>query len=72
MAKAYFALLEVLCNNHPSSVIEMETPVFTQLVVSMQEGLKSLGILRTDSNNEFLLTAKIPEFAPKAVQLLIT
>jgi len=42
MAKAYFALLDVLCSNHPASVLELDTPVYTQLVVSMQEGLKSL------------------------------
>eukprot|EP00026_Physarum_polycephalum_P001451 Phypoly_transcript_01453.p1 GENE.Phypoly_transcript_01453~~Phypoly_transcript_01453.p1 ORF type:complete len:1056 (-),score=108.05 Phypoly_transcript_01453:168-3335(-) len=42
MAKAYFSFLDVLCGNHPSSVMELETPVFTQLVISMQEGLKSL------------------------------
>lgn len=42
MAKAYFALLDVLCSNHPSSVLELETPIFTQLVLSMHEGLKSL------------------------------
>ena len=45
MAKAYFSFLDVLCGNHPSSVLELETPIFTQIVVSMQEGLKSLDIL---------------------------
>lgn len=45
MARAYFSFLDVLCSNHPSSVQELETPVFTQIVISMQEGLKSLDIL---------------------------
>jgi len=42
LAKAYYALLEVLCNNHATTIAELETPVFVQIILSLQEGLKSL------------------------------
>jgi hypothetical protein len=37
----------VLCSNHATTIAELETPVFVQIIISLQEGLKSLGILQT-------------------------
>mmetsp|Transcript_26690 Transcript_26690/g.50766 ORF Transcript_26690/g.50766 Transcript_26690/m.50766 type:complete len:1056 (-) Transcript_26690:229-3396(-) len=44
VAKAYFSLLEVLCNNHTAVICACDTPTFAHLVNSLDTGLKSLDV----------------------------
>lgn len=40
ICKAYFGLLEILFNSHTEMVIAFDTPIFLQLVTSLEEGIK--------------------------------
>ena len=42
VAKAYFALLDVLCNGHFNVIAACDTATFTFLLTSLDAGLKSL------------------------------
>eukprot|EP00242_Pyramimonas_sp_CCMP2087_P001295 CAMPEP_0198228690 /NCGR_PEP_ID=MMETSP1445-20131203/113729_1 /TAXON_ID=36898 /ORGANISM="Pyramimonas sp., Strain CCMP2087" /LENGTH=1057 /DNA_ID=CAMNT_0043909107 /DNA_START=452 /DNA_END=3625 /DNA_ORIENTATION=+ len=44
VAKAYFSLLEVLCNNHTTVICACDPPTFQHLVRSLETGLKSLDV----------------------------
>lgn len=44
LARAYFALLEVLCHNHTSVIVTLETSTFTHIVGSLEAGLKCLDV----------------------------
>ncbi|MCO5579366.1 hypothetical protein L7F22_033221 [Adiantum nelumboides] len=44
LARAYFALLEVLCHNHTSVIVMLETSTFARIVSSLEAGLKCLDI----------------------------
>lgn len=44
VAKAYFALLEVLCHNHMGVVAACDSPTFVHLVRSLEVGLRSLDV----------------------------
>ncbi|KAI5074563.1 hypothetical protein GOP47_0010524 [Adiantum capillus-veneris] len=44
LARAYFALLEVLCHNHTSVIVMLETSTFTRIVGSLEAGLKCLDL----------------------------
>lgn len=44
LARAYFALLEVLCHNHTSVIVILETSTFTRIVGSLEAGLKCLDV----------------------------
>lgn len=44
LAKAYFALLEVLCHNHTAVVVNLSTPMFSHVVGSLDTGLKCLDV----------------------------
>eukprot|EP00173_Palmaria_palmata_P002013 Plantae.Rhodophyta-Palmaria_palmata.ctg22290.p1 GENE.Plantae.Rhodophyta-Palmaria_palmata.ctg22290~~Plantae.Rhodophyta-Palmaria_palmata.ctg22290.p1 ORF type:complete len:227 (-),score=27.71 Plantae.Rhodophyta-Palmaria_palmata.ctg22290:69-674(-) len=41
VAKAYFALIEIMCTNHPKSIAELDHPTFLRVMQSLQEGLQS-------------------------------
>lgn len=40
LCKAYYGLLEILFNQHMEAVISFETPIFLNLLVSLEEGIK--------------------------------
>ena len=42
VAKAYFALLDILCNGHFNIIAGCDTATFTFLLTSLDAGLKSL------------------------------
>lgn len=44
VGKAYFALLEVLCQNHIKMIVLCDTPTFAHLAQSLEAGLKSLDV----------------------------
>ena len=44
MAKAYFALLEVLCHGHLAVIASCDSPTFAHLVRSLEAGLRSLDV----------------------------
>ena len=44
LARAYFALLEVLCHNHTMVVVHLDTPTFRHIVGSLETGLKCLDV----------------------------
>ena len=44
VAKAYYALLEVLCHGHLSAVTRADTNTFAHLVKSLEAGLRSLDV----------------------------
>ena len=44
LARAYFALLEVLCHNHTSVIVNLDTATFTHLVGSLETGVKCLDV----------------------------
>jgi hypothetical protein len=44
VGKAYYSLLEALCNNHTTVICLVDTPTFTHLVCSLEAGLKSLDV----------------------------
>ncbi len=44
LARAYFALLEVLCHNHITVIVNLDTAVFAHLVGSLETGVKSLDV----------------------------
>eukprot|EP00249_Psilotum_nudum_P023856 c29008_g1_i2 orf=146-1945(-) len=44
LARAYFALLEVLCHNHTTVIVNLETSTFAHIVSSLESGLKCLDV----------------------------
>lgn len=44
LARAYFALLEVLCHNHTTVVVNLDTATFSHIVGSLDTGLKCLDV----------------------------
>jgi exportin-7 len=44
VARAYFALLEVLCQNHTTVIVNLDTATFAHLVGSLETGVKSLDV----------------------------
>ncbi|KAH7288361.1 hypothetical protein KP509_31G023600 [Ceratopteris richardii] len=44
VARAYFALLEVLCHNHTTVIVMLETSTFARIVGSLEGGLKCLDV----------------------------
>lgn len=44
MGKAYFALVDVLCHNHPQAIATRDTATFAFLLSSLDGGLKSLDV----------------------------
>ena len=44
VAKAYFSLLEILCMNHVTVILQLDTMTFVHIVQSMESGLKSLDV----------------------------
>ncbi|KAH9557462.1 hypothetical protein CY35_07G085500 [Sphagnum magellanicum] len=44
LARAYFALLEVLCHNHTAVIVNLDTATFAHLVGSLETGVKSLDV----------------------------
>jgi exportin-7 len=44
VAKAYFALIEVLCHNHMGVVAACDSPTFAHLARSLEMGLRSLDV----------------------------
>lgn len=44
LARAYFALLEVLCHNHTSVIVNLDTATFAHLVGSLDTGVKCLDV----------------------------
>ncbi|GAB4820934.1 hypothetical protein N2152v2_007980 [Parachlorella kessleri] len=44
VAKAYFALVDVLCHNHPQAIATRDTATFAFLISSLDAGLKSLDV----------------------------
>ena len=44
VARAYFALLDVLCHNHTAVVATADTATFTFLLTSLDAGLKGLDV----------------------------
>ena len=44
LGRAYFALLEVLCHNHTSVIINLDTATFGHLVGSLELGVRSLDV----------------------------
>jgi len=44
LTKAYFAFIDTLCCNHTSTIAELETPIFIEIVHSLKEGLCSVNL----------------------------
>ena len=44
LARAYFALLDVLCHNHTSVIVNLDTATFAHLVGSLETGVKCLDV----------------------------
>ena len=44
LARAYFALVEVLCHNHSVVVVNLDTPTFSHIMGSLESGLKCLDV----------------------------
>ncbi|GBG80488.1 hypothetical protein CBR_g30950 [Chara braunii] len=44
LARAYFALLDVLCHNHTTVIVNLDANTFARIVSSLEAGIKSLDV----------------------------
>lgn len=48
--RAYYAFISTLCQMHTSALLELDTPVFVQILSSLKEGLSSLTTITSVSS----------------------
>eukprot|EP00877_Chromochloris_zofingiensis_P005215 jgi/Chrzof1/14695/Cz09g12110.t1 len=49
LSKAYFSLLEVLCQGHTNTIAQQDTATFTFILTSLDQGVKSLDVMISSS-----------------------
>lgn len=50
VVRAYYAFISTLCQMHTSALLELDTPVFVQILSSLKEGLSSLTTITSVSS----------------------